>query len=918
MGGQWKPFTSASLAAFLCLALLACGGEPSPEEHVAQAKKILDASQGEILLVKSRERKLAIAELKKALQRDGGNLEASLLLGNVLYEEGRLADAEHWLAKTYEAGGSPNELIPLRAEILLATGELDTLDGLSIDGLTAEGRSTVQAAKAGSLLEQDKPALAMETIEAALQNETVSVYAEVVAARIAMDTTGYEDAREALLDIVARYPKYAPAWRLLGDVESARGQASAALAAYNQYIALAGVSAQALLNVALWKVYTGNIRSARRDLIELEESHQSVKTSDSFRFLKGLILMQNKDKLYGARKTFVRNVDDVAAYPQSLYYLAALNLELGLLGHEPGSIELALSRAYEFLRHVPDSAAGVRLAAKIELVRGGYRNAESLLRPLLRKQPNDGEALELMARALVGLGRNVDAVEVLTRLRGLRPDSLAVRAQLGAAYLAAGEQATGEFEDLGEGILQDLLADYPGYDQADILLVLNHLRHQRIAKALEAAEAYRARNPSDATPYMLLGRAYLAGNDGESAKAAFATARELRPGDPEAAMGLAEFALLETDYDAARQYYREIIQRHPDHMRAWMALASTFATEGREQEMLEILRKASAADLRAVEPRLAIVRYHVARGELDEATFLMRGFTEQEKALPETLETLALSDLADGRLDQALYALQDLVQLRPGIAQYHYLLAKTYAEMGSDRRMIAELQQAAELGPDHFHVKLANARLALATEQLERFDRLLSELLDMAPNNPEVMKLEAWSDQNKGNGADARRLFEMVYDSQPVSENLVALAVQRYRLGDARGAIQLLTHWLNDHPDDVVALERLGEFYARGGDLAAATDQYQAILRLRPDHGRALNNLAWCLLDDDPEDALHYAESAAAIYENSSAVYDTLAMAQLRNGQLAAAKRSIGRARELDPENTAFRRHEAEILAAAN
>lgn len=981
----------------LCSLLLSCGGTTS-EEHVAEARRLLDELQGQYALVRKQERRRAIKELKKALQKDDANLEACILLGKTFYDEGSLEDADRWLEKAMELGADAAEVIPMRAELLLITGELDKLDSLPFDGLAPEGRSIVQAAKAVSMLEQDKPELALETLEAALGNEPHSPFAEVAAARIAMGVEGFDAAQRQLEDLVGRYPEYAPAWSLLGDVESARGQAAAALKAYEQYMELVGIQKHSVLNSSLQQIFMGRSRRAQVSLNRLLEQYPSVMDLDNFKFARGLAYMDSKDKLYSARKSFLFKVEDVGAYPQSLYYLAALTLELGVSGEEPGFEELALSHVYEFLGYVPESAAAARLAAKIELARGKYKNAERLLRPVLRNQPEDQEALSLMARTLVGLERMSEAIEVLDQLVTLQPESMGTRARLGAAYLGAGPEemaiptwwellpekpdteeleraarevgvevvqtkrpddqdilgvqdeleqrdGTGDAdllsqdvppgsdsllkdarpgapgsriaaEKLGLGVLQNILDEYPGYEQADILLTLNHLRQRRVGDAIKAAKSYRDRNPSGATPYVLMGRAYLANNEPERARTAFARALELRPEDPEAGNGLAEIALLEGDLDAARQYYDAVLSRHPGHAKTWLGLASSFAQEGREDEMLDALHLAIAANPRAVEPRLAMVRYHVARGDLDQASFLLRGFTEEEDKLAETLEVKALAGLADGRYDQALVALQKLVQQRPGIAQYHYLMAKTYAGLGNSRRMMEELERAAGLAPGHFYTRLADARLKYVSGEYDGFSSLLERLQEVAPEHPEVMELEARSLQLRGEDAAARRVYEAVYAKQPTSDNLVALAVHQHRLGDTAGAIRLLGDWLDAHPDDLAARERLAEFYSRSGRGSEAGREYRQIVKLDPNHAPALNNLAWHLLEEDPQDALEFAERALLSSGGSSEMYDTLAMAQLKNDKLREARRSIGRARELDPDSAVLRSHEDEILSA--
>lgn len=982
----------------LSLTLCACGDGSTTEARIENARALLADARKSDGLVKQYSQREAIAELKKVIKEDGSNLDASLLLGTAFFEMGEWEDAGNWLTKALRVGGNSATILPVLAQILLNTEEYDKLDSLPFDDLDPEGRSTVQAAKAISLLARDRPGLATELIDAALSNDPRSPFAEVAGARVAMEVESYDEAQKQLTDIVKRYPDYAPAWNLLGDVESARGKPQAAATAYQRVIDLSGENHSTSMNELLMKIYSGNPMPAAvyADAVVLDDP--SLLEDDSLNFLKGLSLVQWPDRLYDARRCFNWAIDKSDAYPQSLYYLAAIDLELGVSGLEPDFSEKALSSAYEFLRYFPDSVAGIKLAAKIELGRGSYKRVEEVLRPLVYRKSDDIEALNLLARALLAQGKNQKGIEILTKLVELQPESIDARARLAAAYLSeeaggldvvassnllvegpdTGEAETVETQDrlqplvtnqadrarelnlqigrgavesleneqilsnqaellpglitdesrrgvtdagldseqLGIRALQDILSIYPGYQQADILIILRHLRQRRVFDAIASAQAHRARNPSSATAYSLLGRAYLANEERDRARVAFENALALRPGDPDSGNGLADLELQKGNYDAARDYYREVLKHDPGHTRTWMRLAASYAREGKEQDMIGVLEEASKADPRALEPRLARVRYYLAKGNPDEATLLLNAFTEDERNLPKTMEVVAAVDITAGRFDQALETIDRLLRVHPEAAQYHYMKAKAYAGVGDQKRIITAIERAVELDSDHFYAKLATARLALQSGRETEFKELLAELQRVAPDNLDVLELEARLAQSDGQPTVASRLLRNIFSKNPTSESLIAYTAQRHVLGETSEAIGLLEGWIERHPDSVAVREKLAAFYARSGRADDAILQYRDILKIEPGNAAAWNNLAWHILEHHPEEALEYAEKAARIQSNSSAILDTLAMAQLNNNLITEAMRSIERARSLDPESSELRSHEARIKAA--
>jgi len=872
--------------------LVACGYDLTSEEHLAKAKILLEQSDPAS----------AIVELKSALKKDVNNSRASSLLGKLYFEAGSYEDADKELSRALSTGEDATVVVPMLAKVLLSLGDFDRLDALALDGLDPESRSVVQAAKGLSMIYRDNPVVAAEIMEAALQNEPHSPYAEVAAARLSMEHAAFDEARSRLNQVIAKFPEYSPAWNLLGDIESAQLRPKEAELAYTNVIEFSGDNFKALLNRALMSIYLGTFQSAQKDLAAVVTAYPLARDHPGVQFASGLVQLQNK-QLEPARRAFFQASEYSDNYPLTRYYLATIDLEQGLVAQ-------AMSNAYKFLGLVPGSVVGAKLAAKLELGQKGYGKAEKLLLPVVAALPDDTEALNLLASATLAQGKGAEGAELLAKVAALQPDSIEARARLGAILLEAGS------DELGMQTLRDILAIYPGYEQADVLIVLNYLRQVNLAGAIQAAREYQERNPDSATSYYLLGRAYLASGERQKAMTAFNKALELRPGDPGAGSSLADFALSDDDYEAARHYYKQVLEHYPDNMQMRLKIAASYAVEGKEQEMLNSLQSTLSAYPRAMEPRLVKARYHMAKGQLEKVIPLMDELTEDQKEHPDALLTVAAFELAVSRYNQALVTLGKLLKVRPDVAQYHYMKSKSYAGLGDVENSSAALERTLELDPDHFYARIAMARLALLSNRLDTFDKQLNELVTVAADNLDVMKLQVVSAQRSGHNKSALQLLETVFARQPTTSNVIALAAQHQSDGNVSSAIAQLQRWVKDHATDVKAREKLAQIYGSNKQVGEVVYQYREILQLDPEHVMALNNLAWHLLEDDPRQALDLADKANRVSPDSGSILDTLAMAQMKNNNLIEARRSIDRALILASENPEIIFHEAQLRAA--
>lgn len=884
------------VAVVLVLSLAACDGGAGAQQQLARGRTLLDEGQFD----------QAVIALKAAVKADAGLLEARSLLGKAYFEQGDFDSAEKELSRVLDAGAEADHalIVPLLALTWLHMGEYERLDRLQVGELEPASRATVLAAKGLAVLYRGDTVAAADIIATANRVTPAPPFARVARARLALAEGDLDTAAARLDEIVESDENYAPAWNLRGDIEAARRRPEAAEAAYSRVLELSPTTFDARLNRVMMRIYQKNLKGAREDLQALKQLHpRAVRVHPGVSFAEGIILMQAPGMAEQARKAFEQTADYSYSYPLSYYYMAVIDLQ-------GGSRERALGEVYRFIALAPESVAGPKLAARLELELGGFAAAEALLEPLVAAHPDDAEALNLLASAKLGVGKGGEGVELLARAVELQPKSVLARARLGAGYLSQGDVDAALVE------LEETLEANPEFEQADILIVLNHLQRGEAQLAVAAARKYRDRNPGSTTSYNLLGRAWLAAGDEARAEAAYNKALELDITDQGAWHGLADIALRQGQYMKARKYYWQVLEHSPDDLPTQMKVVAAYAQEGDEEYMYKALGDAMDAHPDAIEPVVVLARYYIASGRLDEAAPLFDRLLQQHGEHPDVLAAMAAFQLAANRHNQALQTLERLLRVRPDVAQYQYMTSRVYAELGDTQNMLRALQRTVELDPGHFYARLAQARLALAAGDLDALDARLAELEVAAPRNPDVMLLEVGAARARGRHDAALKLLQQMYAQGQTTASVVALARQHLAMDQAAKGVALLDEWLAAHPADTRAREALAEIHVASGSITEAIAQYRRVVQAESENVVALNNLAWYLLSEDKAEALRLAEQASLMLPDSASVLDTLAVAQLANNRVAEARRTIDRALALAPDNPDLLVHEAQVLVA--
>jgi tetratricopeptide (TPR) repeat protein len=268
-----------------------------------------------------------------------------------------------------------------------------------------------------------------------------------------------------------------------------------------------------------------------------------------------------------------------------------------------------------------------------------------------------------------------------------------------------------------------------------------------------------------------------------------------------------------------------------------------------------------------------------------------------------------LSDvlIQQGKIDEAIWHLEQAQRLKPDDAVQHSNLGLALAQAGRVREAIGQYEQALRIKPDyaaaHSNLGLALARVGKPQEAMEHCEQALRINPDLADAHCNLGVVLAQT----GRVPEAIEHFEQALRINPdlaeAHYNLGKAFLQEGRLSNAIGQFEQA---LRIEPDYAAAHYNLGNALARTGKIEEAIVHLEQALRIKPGDAEVENNLAWLLATHapaeggDPVRAVTLAERACAQTGHSVfACLDTLAAAYAAAGRFQEAVSTGQKAIEL-------------------
>ena len=877
-----------AVSALCALLLAACGA--SPESMIASAKDYLAKD----------DRSAATIQLKNALQKNPSFAEARYLLGKVNFDQGDYAGAEKELKRALDLGFSPDLVVPLLAQSLLATGQGPRISAeLASQNLTQpEAQASFLTSQGYAALGQGKTEVAAEGFQSALKASAGFPLARVGQARVRAIGRDLEGALADVDAILKDAPKLPEAHSLRADLLTALNRPDEAIVAYEAVIA--GKPADV---IAYQNLISLLLRANKVDVAQTKI--QAMKKASGNHPL-ALYLQAYVDVRNGKNKEAYDGVLQVLrvapGYVPAMLLASTLQLQRQDFAQAQENLTKILEKSPNLViarRQMVAAYLGLREPAK----------AQEALQPLLKDAGDDIGVLNLAGQVYAMNGDFTRSEEFFRRASVADPKNAQYRTRLGVSRLAAGETDQA-FHDLEAASALDA-----NNIQADITLIMAHLRRNETAKAMSAVQALEKKKPADPVTYNMKGGVLLASKDFAGARKAFDKALELKPDFLPAVSNLARLDITDKQLDAARKRYDSFIAKNPKSGQAYLQFAEFMAMTGAPgKDVQALLEKGLTAVPDSLPIRMALVRLLIQSGDAKRALLLAQ---EASATAPEDTavqDLLGRAQVGAGELQQALSTYSKLAPKMPNSPAP--LVAMADLQVATKDLSAAEqsLRKAIAIKPDTVEAQQRLIAILLGNKRADAAIGVAKDIQKQRKDAAVGYVLEGEILGAMGKKVEALPPFEEAFKRDKSPQSVVRLYRARAAAGQSAEAAKLAADWVKANPKDLVLRSYLAERSLTEQKYELAAQQYRQMLELAPKNPMLLNNLAWVLGKLGDKSAISVAQQAVALAPNSPVVLDTLGGLLMDSGDTAKGVEQLKRAVSLGPNLPALRLNLAKAL----
>lgn len=881
--------TSVLLAALLLLS--ACGSD-SPKDLVAKGKSELDQGGA----------RAAAIHFKTALQAEPGLIEARVLLGKALLQGGDAAGAAVELAKALEQRATPADVLPSLASALLFSGQAKKLTAdhgnTNIEDANAQAEFQTQMAAAWTVIGNGERA--DKAIEAALAAVPDFPRALTQQARILVARGQHRAALVVVERALAKQASSSEAWYLRSEALAGTGAPPAEVeAAIRKALELDKQFVSAHAALVVHKLRAGDKDAAKK---QLEILRGVAPNSQETVFLDAQMAWFDKDyrKARDGVQLLLRNSTENTGL---LQFAAAVEWQSG------GSLVIAQKHLETAIRLDPTLDQARTNLAHIYLRLGQPVRALAVVQPAVTAERPRPAALAAAGDAALQLGDPTAAEKYFLRAAAAAPEDPRNRTAVALAQIARGDDRSGFLQ------LESLAAQGGADTYADSALVSARLGRNELKEALQAVDSMLTKQPANAQAHELRGRVLAGQREFEAARKAFAKALEIEPRFLVAMLGLADLEIISGRPEEARRAIDAFIKADVANHVAIAALANVRLRAGVPfKEVLASVEQAVKQVPGEIGPRIKLIELLHGQRQVKAA---LAAAQEASAAFPDdvqVLDALGRMLMASGNHQQALTAFKRITNIDPNLSVAHLRLAEAHKAMGNTGAQVASLRRAVEVDPKLGVARNALVDLLVDAKRSKEAIEIAQDLQRRDPATPAGYLLEG-AIQRKLRNHDAsaaayRKGLQQATDPGDLPMNLVVALLAADKL---KAAEAFAGEWLAKHPTDGGVIYNLAEGYLKYKDYGNAERYFARALSLRPDHPRALNNLAWVLTHQGKPGGLEYARQANRLTPDQPSVLDTLAMALAADKQLPEALKTQRRAVELSPGDGELRLNLARI-----
>ena len=859
---------TAWLSASLLVGLAALSGcEKTATDELVQAKASIAA----------KDNAAAMVHLKSVIAKDPKLGEARLLLGNQLMAAGDAPGAVVEFQRALDLKVPDQEVAPLIANALLASGQsvrLVTLYG-SRDWSTTAIAAPMATAMATAYLAQNDLASAKASIQRALTADARSASARLVQARIVLtdgNTVGALKLTDALL---ADAPTNDEAWSLKAELlQRLPNNQDAAMEAYARALAINPKQFHALSSLTALHLLRNDLSKAS----ELLATMKRIAPKAFYTLYYDARITHLNGHYEAARALFQTALNQSPDNPTAL--LASGVNELNLKAYLQA--ETQLNRAMTLM---PSSIATRYYLALTQLRLGRPDQASNALAPLLNAEAPAAEVLLAGAQARLMQGDPKGSDALFTRAAKLHARNPNVRVALAVSTAAKGNT------DAAVAELQNIAQTSDG-TEADMRLISAHIARNELEPALAAIDVLARKQPENPAALELRGQVLLQKKDLAGARAAFEAALQKDPKYLPAVANLAELDLAANQPELAKKRLTDLIAKDPKNVNLLLGMAALAGrTGGTAAEITQLVEKATQANPSDARARLLLIERHFNGGNVQAALAAAQSAVAAIPGNAQLLDAQARCQVQLGDSSQALATYGKIQRLAPKEPGGYLGQAMILFKMNDFDGAAKSLAQLLAVQPKSIEAKRMLIAVALKRKEVDKALTIARELQTEYADQSFGWAQEGEVQLDQGHWAAAATAFRSGLVKQRGEGLAPRLHTALLKDGKTTEADKFSALWLKDHPADIAFLGYLADTAHLANNADEARKRFEQVLALEPKNAGALNNLAWLLVQNKLPGAVAIAERAAAEVPDNPDVLETL-------GQAYAAERQFPRAIE--------------------
>ncbi len=573
-------------------------------------------------------------------------------------------------------------------------------------------------------------------------------------------------------------------------------------------------------------------------------------------------------------------------------------------------VEQARTRLEKIVAGSPNKPEASDALAATELKLGDTVDAVKRLEETVTRFPSDLKSSATLARVKIHQNDMAGAEEILKKAVASAPQSAEAELALGGFYMALQDRGKSELE------IQKALHLDPKNGPALLALGRIQVAEKRLSEADQTYQRVAALPDPQYKPFHAI-YLYSIGRKEDALKEFERLAKDdpedrpartrllalyLELGKTAEAQKLLEAALKKNakDTDAllqrsalyvkwgktaeAERDLNQVLHYQPDSPQAHYVLAHVYHEQGLQQHERQELNEALRLKPEMVAARLTLAKVFLASNEAKAALDLLNQTPAQQKTLAGVIEQRNWALLATNATTEVEAELKHDLQAGrvPELVTQEAVLKMMQHDLPAARAAADEVLKSR---PDDVRAVEVIVNSYAAEKQPEKAMAILQQLTAEQPKSASLQFMAAKWYLRRGKAAEARRALELAKAADPklVDADIVLAELDRSeKRGDA--ARQRVAGVIAAYPKNVQARLLMAMLNEDSGNREAASQDYRAILDVDSSNIAALNNLAYHLAVEKPDEALRLAQQAAELAPDSATVQDTLGWVYFHKG----------------------------------